>query len=422
MFSHNLIKSYENSIVTKKEAILAFGTEGQKRNFKKNGKLTGKSSVAFNKRLKSMFEEVDTQIRGCVSFGESKSEEDIVIKELRGGNNELPYRQYMEAIVLLSLQEGLFEEHEATMGTWLYNFGLVNNLFYQIKSFSTSSQEVKSYQDELLNRGVTKKKNRVLELNFFKDEYHEQQEKLKSILTNLRNKGMIEFYKVPKAMVIPPDDLVERYGYTGKVVNTVQTLETNHVVAMNKAKLRLRQKYGITKQDLDKFSKKDNSPEKKKALREYHQEYNKYLAGDIDQRPDERLPFPIGKFWYNYAIIVSSTKDEVAKYLSENKPSFYQDFITDYNSFVVKMQESYTREIRDRLIKNINKKSDKEIKKLKQKMEIVMNEGFVKKEEDKNMISQRDIPKLIYSWDIQFRSQAKKMISDFEPDFILRLR
>lgn len=423
--SYETIKIYENNIVSKSEAARVFGTVGQRRNFKANGKFTGGTGSAFKKRLEGMFEKVDTSISGCVDFGEAKPIEEISIKELRGGNKEVPYRPFLEALVLLSLQKNIFKKHEATMGTWLYNFGLVNELFYHIKTYSTADHAVKQYQKKLVDKKIIKDSSRVLELNFFKEQFFEQQEKLKGVLTNLKKHGMIDFYQVPKAKLLLSEE-EEKLSFKEGATSSVVTLETSYVAKMNEIQLRLRDIYGIEREDLNPYSKKEKTKEKKEALRNYGVEFNKYLQGESELFLDDPLPYPITNFWYNHAIIVQTTKKEVAEYLYSRRPKFYPDYVKDYDDFLRNMQNSYTEEINKRMVLNIDKKSDRAVKRLQEQSKLLSSasatKGFKKVHtQSKKEKTQTELDKLIYSWDITFREQAKRMVADFKPDFILRL-
>lgn len=406
---YDVIVSLANKNVPKEIAISLLGTAGQRKNFESNGKLTGGANLAFKSRLERMYEEVDTSIRGKVILGAALPEEDITITESRGGNNESGYTKYMDVIILMALENNMFTEHSTTMNRWVYNFGLVNNILYNLKS-APFGKESLEFKEQLKEDGILNSDHQVPEMKLFMDDYEKHKRSLERVLHRMDRENLINFYKVPKVRLAEPIKIGETDD--GDIFTDVITADESMEKLITTKQKELRQELRLETKHLTPAFRKTASEEMKQKLKKYDEELTMFY------KTEEKMGVEIKYFWFNYAITVKATTDDILKYIKEKRPEFYHEYATDKEMFFNNSKENYIHERKKKLLKDMFDKADR-----------VFQKKLIEHEENSKLpafSSEKKIPKLEQNrienyWKNAYSENVQTMEPLLRPDFIQRI-
>lgn len=396
-----------NKTISKETAVTLYGTEKQQGHFKKYKRFT--NTKVEDALIKTLLENFDT-VEILKDKRPAQYKIGNVLEEVRkridnrGRNNESAHTKYLDAIVLMALSTGMFNEHETTMNKWVYNFGLVNEILYKLKT-SPFGQDSIDYKKSVVQDGVIKNSNGKKELTFFLKDYDSHKKTLQSILEKMDEDNLINFYKVPKVKLVKPIQAgqPDKSGFIPEV--DVITIDSSSEKAITEKQAELREKYDLSSFELM-FPPKNNA-EKQERIKNYYEEENKFFKEDCVGI----VGAPIEYFWFNRAISVKATETRIKNYLKSRRPEFYELYIEDKELFLSSTQENYTVERNNKLLKyaydEIDKSLNEFIDSYKDISPISKNRG---------VFNDEDIRKIESFWRLDCAENVRNLIVDLAPD------
>lgn len=365
-----LAKAFENTTISKKDAVSKFGTEGQKRHFEKYKRFNNKETEkALLKTLNQLFTEVDDKVKIGRGYGYKLGDARVQVltridNRVNNSGTELPYTKYLDAIVLLSLNNNLFKgEYETTLNNWTYLFGLVNRALYILRT-APRSKEALEIRDELRNLDTVTESSLSHEINDFMLDYDSKTRILHNTLTKLAKEKLIKYYEVPKAVIADSDIFLNEEGDLEKVVEyTSVTVKTEVAQAIVEKQAKLREKHKVTRFQIATQIKQS------KEVRERVQKYlsdldsfygTKKISKALGLKEGQRLGF----FYFNRAIYVQATKTRVAEYIKKHRPEFYEDFIENEQELLESIKRDFAEKRRFVVLDKASKKASKQQQKI----------------------------------------------------------
>lgn len=401
----HLAKAFEHTTLSKSDAVNKFGTEGQKNNFNKNNRFTGNTAKSFRDTLEQLFNEVDDKVKFGKGYGYKLGAAKHQISErvdnrVNNKGVELSYTKYLDAIVLLSLDSEMFTEHETTMSKWVLNFGLANELIYQLKSNpnSVSSTIIK-------NQLPTSKKP---ELDIYTEDFKDKERILRNTLEKMDKMNLIDFFAVPKASIITGIKYMTDEGepvYDTGVID----LKSETVKFLNEKRREVIQELGLT----EFIVRKGNSANKEtqNKINEFNRIMEDFYKNDVYQVDDDgnKKQIWVRYHWFNHAVIVKATKTRIKNYLKKHRADFYADYIEDSKMFLTNSQENYQKERFKTIIKKAKLEREKVICQLIKEKEEEESSGL-------NFTDKDSMRKFSY-WENDYIENVEKLEEVFRPDF-----
>ena len=405
-------KIFENTTQQKVIMVENFGSEGQKNHFEKNnGFKDSKREEPFLRTLRQYFESVElVKVKGvrAKQYKLGAAREEIATRQddrETNGGRELSYTKYLDAIVLLALDSKMFSEHETTMAKWVLNFGLANELIFNIK---TNPNSIDSHN---IKRGLPS--SRVPELSVYAEDFRDKERILKRTLEKMDKTNLVDFYPVAKASVITGVKYITEDNepvYSTAIID----LKSETVGLLNEKRRSLLEELRITEFHI-RIGKSSNKDTQKK-IDKFNQEIQDFYKNEVYQRDDDgkNRHLWIQFHWFNYALSVKATKTRIKNYLKKHREEFYAEYIKDSDLFLSSSQENYRIE----RFKDIIKKAEKE----KSRVLLYLEEER-KKEEVKGLNAiNRDVRGKISYWENEYIDNVEKLGEYFEPDCDIRPR
>lgn len=389
-----LATAFEGMTLSKADAVEKFGTEKQKEHFEKYKKFKSKNvEQALIKTLEQLFDEVDITAKIGRAFGYKLGKVRNKVaprQDLRVNNsgNELSYTKYLDAIVLLSLENNMFKgTYETTLTNWVYLFGLVNRAFFILKT-APDSEEARKIKEELRNLDTVTNTSLTHELSDFMKDYDSKTRILDNTLTRLSKNNLIKYYEVPKLLISKLYLGDDENGETKfKETQRVITVETEVAEMITQKQAILREKYNITLFQLT--TRKNQSKEIKIRVKKYEEELREFYFKDISQHIKLEEMETIDLFYFARAIYIKATKTKVKNYLEKNRPEFYESYLENKNELLLSVQEEYGKERRNVVLQKAERKANNEIEKTVENFK-----GF-------GVDVKQELEKLKRKWDIE---------------------
>ena len=365
-----LAKAFENTTLSRKDATMKFGSEGTIAHFTKNkGFKETRHEEPLIKNLNQLFKSVQKVKRSnrvYYELGEARMEPaPRTDKRINNSGNELSYTKYLDAIVLMALDNNMFKgNYETTLNNWVYLFGLVNKAFFILKT-APQSKEALEIRAELRALETVTNSSLSHELGDFMTDYDDKKRILDNTLTKLSKNNLIKYYEVPKAVVKKEVFVKDEDGNLDVETSyTTLTLETETAQMIVAKQALLREKYGVTPYQL---KNPNNQPkEVKDRLEYYHDElyvfYKDEIFVNLGGKSVEHVEIEF--FYFAHAIYIKATKERVENYLRKNRPEFYESYIENKHNLLEYVQKEYTQERRAVLLGKAYKKAEKEYRKI----------------------------------------------------------
>lgn len=400
-----LAKAFENMTLSKKDAVNKFGTKEQKNHFEKYKKFTNKKlGAALLKTLNQLFEDVDDTVKVGRGYGYKLGAARTQVAERKDnrGGNELGYTKYLDAVVLMALNNKMFDKHETTMAKWVYHFGLANKALFLLKTAPRSEEAIR-FKKKLKEQEVSSSVTMKAEFQAFISDYEDKERILKNVFKKLRNNNLIEFYKVPKA-VIRTGDLYKDENGKLQAEKTVVTLDTEAAARVADKQAELREKYNLTEFQI---TSKYKSKEVQKRLSEYQIELEDYYFNEMYYEVEGKLKrIQVEYTFFNYAVYIKATKTKIKDYIKKNRPEFYEEYIADENLFFNNVKENYNNERKVDLLNKAYKKAQEEYDKV-----LKQEKGFGKEVNERRNI-------YLNYWENQYVSNIANLEPHLRANFV----
>jgi len=426
-----LAQAFENTTLSRKDAVNKFGTEAQKRIIEKNGRFKDKAQEApFLKTLNQLFDSVDyVKVGRRKDYKLGNARQKIAKREDKRENNggqESDYTKYLDALVLMAMHNGVFHNSVATLSNWVINFGLANHTFYALKNNLSSDNptlDANTLREGLLkDRLINTAKINTAEINQLIQDFQAKERKLDAVLKKMKKDNLINYYEVPMVKIKYPveiDDDGNKTVIKPESAPYVTEIDTKAEKSITEKQAELREKYKLTQFNVftvellteDEVEELEKDPDFKEdnlsyRVYQYHQDLMDFYMNDVivtDTQGNESH-LPIEYFWFSHAITVKATKTRIKNYIKKNRPEFYEEFINDSELFFSEAKDYYLECRRKELVQKAYRKAEKE----KAKIE----------ERNKNSFGMWDIKsrKAMAYWSGQFEERVCAIDDKFPPD------
>ena len=298
--------------LTTEQLVARFGTDKQKENYKKIGKLYKETRDALIKQAETEFESVSIVKEGrsniYILSGERAEPIDKVDARVGKNKSTIAYSKNLDLLVVLALENASYQEKKEmlnpqTMRKWLLDFKLISpkmfNLF-GLRTFNAKLEEIEKLKEAGVNsfdsmmNPETENSDNVKLLNDFIQYSNELMSQLEVTLKRLDKNNIINFYPVYKAKIMDGD---------GKI--KVTELPATTVAKVSDKKRKLLEKYQITEFDV-------NFLYNKKEVIQFKEEWQEYLANDVEYK---KKHLNILFYWKAFAIHMKSTTKRTKGYL-----------------------------------------------------------------------------------------------------------
>ena len=385
----------QGQTLSKPEALWYFGSEGEIRNFfkGKQNAFSGNTAKTFKKTLEQYFESVDDTVK----VGRGKGYKLGVARDkvaertddrINNGGSELDYTKYLDAVVLMALDNDVFSENDATLSKWVWNFGLANHAFYSLKNNLISKNpnadahqlRVQLKEDNLINTATN-----TAEIEHFIQDFQEKERKLDVVLKKMKKDNLINYYEVPKVKIKYPVAIDKDGNKTivkPESAPFVTQIDTEAEKSITEKQRVLREKYHLTPYHVFSFTRKTEKQMEELMkqedftkddisyrLNQYDEELNYFYENEVivTDTQGKKTQLPIEFFWFSHAISVKATKTRIKNYIKKNRPEFYEAYITDSEMFFGEVKDYYLETRRKELVRKAYKKAEKEREKIMEK-------------------------------------------------------
>lgn len=403
-------KLYENSKMTKREAVSNFGTEGQQRHFTKYKKFTNKETEAsLIRTLEQLFEAVDKVKSGrSIVYKVGSVREEVAEREskVQTNGNWKEYTKHLDALILAQLEwtyKGK-KDLDKTIKQWMCDFGLLNDNHLALTNMDYYPSDKSRVENLMRNTpigGMTyltiKKDEREEVKKFFYQDFLSKKRTFISTLKRLEREGIVELYKIPVAYLVREKG--EQSNPIALQSNSYQSYIRKRNELLEKYKIELsmlsRTDYYRSQKSIESAIRNEESMDEalesygevvREAENELHtvgdeiyfriQEYNKELSDYLQENfvaydaNRERITKPISHILLHVAIIRVGTKKEIMKYLNKYSPevlSDYLDYKEEKEKYVGIQENKYRETNRKERFNALETKKQKDLKKAREK-------------------------------------------------------
>lgn len=388
----NFAQVLQGQTLSKPEALWYFGNEGEIRNYfgGRKKEFTGKTAKTFKTTLNQYFETVDDTVKVGRGKGYKLGKARVEVAERvdnRGGK-ELDYTKYLDAVVLMALDNDVFSESDATLSKWVWNFGLANHAFYSLKNNLISENpnaDAHQLRVSLKKENLISTASNTAEIEHFIQDFHEKETKLDTVLKKMKKDKLINYYEVPKVKIKYPVEIDKDGNKTivkPESAPFVTQINTEAEKSITEKQRVLREKYRLTQYNVFAFTRKTEKQIEELMkqedftkdnihyrLNQYDKELEYFYENEVivTDTQGKKTQLPIEFFWFSHAISVKATKTRIKNYIKKNRPEFYEAYITDNEMFFGEVKDYYLETRRKELVRKAYKKAEKEREKIMEK-------------------------------------------------------
>lgn len=356
----NEIKELSGSTVTKKHMVELFGSDKLKDSFKKYNKIkSGDRENALIRTMEQYFESVEkVRVGRSIQYQLGNAYDTVQKREdYRANNggyrpeNELPSTKYMETLLYHAFKKDILYkgmQYEGTLNNWLYNFGLVNENMYVLRTAYNSKKGKKVIND------INGKPIKKTEYSRIKDEYDRQKFALQRLLENMRDNGVISFDRIPRVVYKNgnkaydpknPDKLIELVSNISVDDKTASMIINKHNEFYKKHSVTGYQTLNNDRNSND-VNKKVNKCEN--DINEYY-DNNKlsFTVRDIGEDVTGTLEY----LYFSYSITIEEDGN-IDEYFSEKRSALYRKYNEDPEEFIKEVKEEYKKTFMEIMMQN----------------------------------------------------------------------
>lgn len=334
----------EIKVISKAEAVKMHGTPAQIAHFEKYGKLKSKNiEDSLIKTLEQNYESVERVKIGRAfhyQVGKKLSKaKDRVDGRTTNGDWSIPYTKNMDIIVATAIEEGNISTNAQTMRKWLLDFGLIDIKMFKLIGLSGDRDPKAKLRvvNGLVGEEVIKFNEKKIVDDLIKFSL-ELQGQLESSLLRMKKAGLIDFYEVYKAKLFVFDDV--------EVINLHESTKNE----INRVKIEIRQKYGLTPYE---FNNLTNMP----AVKEARAEFKDFLENHLVDEKGNQLS--VDFYWKAWTVSLKAGTKRVAKYLKKYSPDMIEAFNSDKVEFLRENKEQFFQLRKQRVTELAEKEVEK---------------------------------------------------------------